>query len=607
MKRLFDVKKLVLALLLQTCCLLTMAQGRSYDLVIYGATPAGIAAAVAASNQGKSSVILDPHKQSGGMMTSGMSNLDFRTYESLGGFCWRAMSAATEHYRTTYGDDSQALRDCWQGLNYEPKIMAEIFSKMLKKAQVRVEMAHLLQAVDKGQRQADIQSITVKNLTTGETQQFEGKVFIDASYEGDLMAMAGEEYVIGAESRAQYQEPHAPEKANKHVMAYNFRVIVTQDSANKIPFHKPVGYKRKDFAQLRKGFKTGRFTTLKEVIQVLNITNQKANLNDRYNTNAEGFMVYEDSDRWPEATHEMRQKIRESARLKAQGYFYLLSHDPDIPGHIREEMGQWGYPKDEFADNGHFPEWLYVREGRRMLGQYVFTQHDGMPDSGSVRAPAHADGIAVGDFFFSSHGTHIDEQGNKKGVIGEPTLPYQIPYRAILPKKTGNLLVPVALSASRVGFASIRMEPTWMALGEAAGMAAVEALEQGKSLGEIDVASLQNRLHEAGAITFYTSDVKPSSPYFKAVQFLGNRGFFQQLYPDTLKADVGAHITKYVREAFTFHDISPEKKLSGTDKRTWTAWSKSLFGIQAPKLQSIAQASDTRGDFILHLYEALHE
>lgn len=596
------MRKAILLLLTQILIFSCNQSGEDkiYDLVIYGSTPAGIAAAVAAEREGKSAIIIDPHKHIGGMPASGMSNLDFRTYESLGGFCKAFMDSATAYYRNTYGPESQELHDCWNGLNYEPKVALQIFDKMIAHHGIEVLPEHLLTGIN--QVNNEIQSIQVKNLKSHQDSIIKGKIYIDATYEGDLMAMAGEDYVLGAESRDTYLESLAPDEANPHVMAYNFRVMVSKDPKNKVPFHRPENFDRENFQYLLEGFKSGRFEQLTDVLQILQIPNHKANMNDRHNANMEGFMLYELSDEWPEASQSKRDSIREVARFKAESYFYLLSQDENVPRSIRDDMNQWGYPKDEFTDNNHFPPWLYVREGRRMIGQYVFTQHDASSDSGSVRAPAHATAIAVGDFFFSSHGTHLDEEGNKMGHIGEPTLPYQIPYGAILARKTKNLLVPVALSASRVGFASIRMEPTWMALGEAAGAAAVESLTQNKHPEDINVIPLQQRLYDAGAITFYTSDVKPGTQYFKAVQFLGNRGFFQYLYPDSLQVEPGAHITKYVVEAFTLHDVAPDKLLTPVLQQDWMVMAQQKFNLSSKQVNELDNNSQTRGDFLQTLY-----
>ena len=573
-----------------------------FDVVVYGSTPAGIASAVTAARNGKSAVIIDPHLLPGGMPASGMSNIDFRTYESLGGFCKELMDSVTLHYKTTFGPESKQLHDCWYGLNYEPHVALQIFQNMIEETGISMFNGWLLTNMDK--KNSAITSVEIQNLKTNRIEQVKGELFIDATYEGDLMAMAGEDYVLGAESRNTYNESFAPEKANNHVMAYNFRVIVTNDPENRISFHQPKNYNEDNFKYLINGFKTGEVDKLQDVLQILNIPNSKANMNDRHNANMEGFMLYELSDKWPEASHAEREKISETGRLKAQSYFYLLSHNRTIPEHVREEMQQWGYAKDEFTETDHFPPWIYVREGRRMIGQYIFTQHDGSREKGSVRAPAHKTAVAVGDFFFSSHGTHLDENGNKMGHIGEPVLPYQIPYGVILPQKTNNLLVPVAVSASRVGFASIRMEPTWMALGEAAGAAAVESMNQKKAPENIDVQKLQTRLHNAGAITFYTSDIKPGTKYFNAVQFLGNRGFFQHLYPDSLQVEPGEHITKYVVGAFTLHDISPEKILSERLKTEWLKMAENKLELKKDIINQIEKNNKTRGDFILSVYQA---
>jgi hypothetical protein len=576
-----------------------------YDVVIYGSTPAGIAAAVTAGRNGKTAVIIDPHQRIGGMPASGMSNTDFRTFEAFSGIWKEFTDSVAQHYKNTFGEDSPEYRDSWRGANYAPKVALRIFTNMINDAGVQTMTGYLLE--ETLMQNGSINAIKVKNLGNDQMEEISGTIFIDASYEGDLMAMAGEDYVLGAESRAKYNESLAPEKSNPHVMAYNFRVAVTKDPNNRIEFYPPEGYDSTAYPILLKGFKSGRFKKLQDVIQILEIPNHKANLNDRHSSDTESFMLYNETDRWPEATFAERQELKALAEFKAKSYFYFLSNDLRVPANVREEMLLWGYPKDEFVDNNHFPPWLYVREGRRMLGEYVFTQHDGRPAPGSVRAPAQEDGIAIGDFGFNSHGSHLDSAGHKTGMIkGEPTVPYQVPYRSILPKKTKNLLVPVALSASRVGYATIRMEPVWTSLGEAAGMAAVVALGNEKVPHDIDIVVLQTRLHEAGAKTFYTSDVPPSSPYFYAVQFLGNRGFFQHLYPDSLQARVGEHIVKYTWQAFIYHDVMPEALLDEELKNEWVKLVEENFGAKMKKKAAeIASRVKTRGEFLQEVCEEM--
>ena len=602
------------------------------DVVIYGSTPAGIAAAVTANRNGKNSIIIDPHERPGGMLASGISNIDFRTFESLHGFFREFMDSVATHYRNTYGPDSKEFHDCFNGTYFEPKVALRIFQNMIQEAKVDTQFGYLLDKLNKTDR--EIISINVRNLNSNEIESVKGKIFIDASYEGDLMAMAGEGYVLGAESRNKYNESLAPEEGNEHVMAYNFRVTVTKDPNNRIEFEKPEGYDTIDYPILLDGFRTGRFTELKQVIGIYEMPNKKANLNDRHSSDTESFMLFNETDKWPEATYEERRQLKELARFKAKSYFYFLSHDIRLPDEVRREMSMWGYPKDEFEDNNHFPPWLYVREGRRMVGEYVFTQHDGSPAKGSVRAPTHETGIAVGDYNFNSHGSHLDSTGHKVGMLkNKPVVPYQVPYGVILPKKTDNLLVPVAVSASRIGFSTLRQEPTWTAMGQAAGMASVIALNQDKYPKEIDIVKLQTKLHDADAITFYVSDVPPESKYFNAVQFFGNRGFFQKLYPDTLKSEAGKQIYwqhsksfsfhgtsnqldtlspppiaySQHRAAFTYHDIKPRLILSDELKNEWLERASDLFGDSIKnKIVRIENNIETRGDFILELYQIVN-
>lgn len=606
MKHIFQL--LPLLLLLASACTQQKSTGEKdqhFDVVIYGSTPAGIAAAVTVGRNDKTVLIIDPHQRIGGMPASGMSNTDFRTFEAFGGIWKEFTDSVALHYKKMFGEDSQEYLDSWRGANYAPKVALRIFSNMIKDAGVQTMTGYWLEEAVK--QDNEIKYLKIKNLSNDELEEISAHIFIDASYEGDLMAMAGEDYVLGAESRDKYGESLAPEKANPHVMSYNFRVAVSKDPSNRIEFYPPEDYDSAAYPILLKGFLSGRFSELQEVIQILEIPNHKANLNDRHSADTESFMLYNETDRWPEASYAERQELKALAEFKAKSYFYFLSHDERLPENVRAEMSLWGYPKDEFVDNHHFPPWLYVREGHRMIGEHVFTQHDGRPASGSVRAPAQEDGVAIGDFGFNSHGSHLDSMGHKAGMIkGEPTVPYQVPYRCILPKKTNNLLVPVALSASRVGYSTIRMEPVWTALGEAAGMAAVVALENKKVPGHVDIATLQIRLHDAGAKTFYVSDVTPSSTYFHAVQFLGNRGFFQHLYPDSLQARVGEHIVKYTWRVFTYHDVMPEAPIDEMLKSKWIQLSEENFGLEMKERAiEIAAVSNTRGEFLQAFYEEI--
>lgn len=219
----------------------------------------------------------------------------------------------------------------------------------------------------------------------------------------------------------------------------------------------------------------------------------------------------------------------EQHKYHTLGLLYFLQNDIEVPANIQKEAKSLGLPKDEWKETGHFSHFLYVREGRRMIGEYVFTEKDALNAPNGVRAPLHKTSIAVGDYALDCHAVKKADQYYPEipeGAFDLPTVPYQIPYGVILPQKVDNLLVPVAVSASHVGFSTLRMEPAWTALGQAAGLAAVQAIKTRKAVQLIDVSALQKRLHELGAITGYFSDISPSSPSFKITQYFGNQGYF---------------------------------------------------------------------------------
>jgi hypothetical protein len=244
-----------------------------------------------------------------------------------------------------------------------------------------------------------------------------------------------------------------------------------------------------------------------------------------------------------------------------------------------------------------------------MVGARVFIEDDTQPDKVGVRAPAQVSAVAIGDYALSSHGVRLLEDGKLLGLISRQVRPWQVPYECLLPKELDGLLVPVALSASHVGYSAIRMEPTWSALGQAAGVAAAMTLKEKRSPREVEVARLQRRLHELGAITFYTSDVPPTHPAFKAVQWFGNRGLFQDLIKSEETASwkleritPDAQFTK----AFPHHEIQPDKPLVPDLAKQW-ADRAAATGLKLPTdlLMPTAEKSVTRGQFLIAMYKAV--
>lgn len=585
-----------------------------YDVVVVGATPAGISAAINAAKEGVKVVIIESTHHIGGLATGGLSDTDFQTYESLGG-TWRDfMDRVVQHYKNAYGPDSDQFKASMDGAKFEPKVASLVFKKMLDEFSNRIDMvlSHELQYADthlKSNGRVQLTGVRFEDLKSGQPRVFTGKVFIDATYEGDLMAKAGCEYRVGSEAQSEYGEPLAAEEANWHVQCYNFRPILTTNPDNRLSIPQPEGYNQ---------YLKPLYDPLVDVIiadkdqDVSNyiqndrlLPNQKADFNDRKGSII-SLHVCNATDVWPEGNSQTRKLVFEDIKRYNQGFLFFLQNDPQLPDRIKESMRQWGLPQDEFVETGHWPPVVYVREGRRMLGEYVFTQHDAQPAKGSVRAPAHTDAIAIGDARLNSHGTYEPHQGTLKGVLSGLIRPWQVPYSVMLPKRVDGLLVPVAVSASHVGFGAIRMEPTWTALGQAAGLAAGQAIKKEVELREISVPELQIRLYELKGKTFYVSDIPPSSPYFVAAQYLGNRGYFQDLYQPEEATDWSQERipdpTSFDRwkTAYPYHDVKPQKTMT---KKLAESWLKKT-GMTAEDLSRPYQEY-SRGEFLNMMYTRL--
>jgi len=379
---------------------------------------------------------------------------------------------------------------------------------------------------------------------------WKAKIFIDATYEGDLMAQAGVSYTLGREGISQYGESLAgvraetpnhqfnvkispydskgkllpeiqagpagePGAADKKEQAYNFRLCFSMDAANQTPFPKPHGYDPNRYALLARLLNArteqeGRAPTLETVLLIGRLPNNKADMNNKgaFSTDYIGG-----SWKYPEASYAQRDKIWQEHYDYTAGFLYFLAHDAQVPKPLQNEMNQWGLAKDEFIDTANWPPQLYVREARRMIGEYVMTQKDVQTD---VKKP---DPIGMGSYGIDSH--NIQRVVSKEGfVVNEgdtevPSQPYQIPYRILVPKRqeVQNLLVPVCVSASHIAYGSLRMEPQYMIMGQAAGVAAKLAIANNQAVQEIDTAQLGRELKEEGVILEYMPSSQ--SPIFK--------------------------------------------------------------------------------------------
>lgn len=507
---------------------LACASSQAHDVVIYGGTPAGIMAAVAASREGASVVILEPSRWLGGMVAGGLSSSDLGNPDCIGGLALEFFDRCGQHY------PGQPKWYC------EPHVYQQVFAEMLAEAGVETYVGRAVKSV-----QMDHGVINL--LETDDGRFWEGSEFIDASYEGDLMEKVGVANLWGRESRDQYHEelagfrleqprefppevmtqgcpcvgdngPHyvhgAPTRisalfpggglipgvveshaaagsADKLTQSYNFRLCATHSPENLVPWPKPARYDAKRYELLLRLIQAYPGIKFTRLFHLGILRGEKFDLNAQglFSTDYVGGNI-----NWYKPDPGTRYAIFRDHVDYTQGLFWFLAHDERVPAELRHETATWGLCQDEFTDNDHWSYALYVREARRMIGAYVMTQRDVQRD---IFKP---DSIGMGSFIIDSHivqrvvsddGIVLDE-----GAFDAPTRPYQIPYRSLTPKREEceNLLVPVCLSASHVAYDSIRMEPVYMEMGHAAGVAAAMALHANKPVQAIDVPALQAKL-----------------------------------------------------------------------------------------------------------------
>ena len=504
---------------------LVSACAQSYDVVVYGATAGGVIAAVAAAREGLHVVLLEPGQHAGGMVSGGLGFTDYGRKEVIGGcaleFYWRL---GRYYQMDRFGQDLAWL--------HEPHVAEQIFREMLSEAGVSVLYGQQLHSVA-------TQAARITSLTMANGAVYAAPIFVDSSYEGDVMAQAGVHYTWGREAAAQYGESLAgvrgvtpfhqftvgvpafgagrkllPEiapgdagqtgSADHLVQAYNFRLCLC-DSPDRLPIAAPADYQASRYELLARLIAArqaheGAVPALGTLMKIDRLPNGKTDVN---NNGAFSTDFIGGSWDYPQATPARRRQIWLAHQNYQQGLLYFLAHDPRVPLALREEMGHWGFCRDEFADNGHWPYQLYIREARRMLGVYVARQADLQTDR------AKPDPIGMGSYNSDSHNVrrYADARGfaRNEGDMQVPVQPYQIPYRVILPQRGDavNLLVPVAFSATHVAYSSMRMEPQYMIIGQAAGVAAAMALRKKQDVQDVDTAALSARLEAQGAILRY--------------------------------------------------------------------------------------------------------
>jgi hypothetical protein len=505
------------------------------DVCVYGGTPAGIVAGIAAARAGAKVIVVEPTKWIGGLVTGGLTQSDIGNPATIGGITREFFERAAARYEGKH---------LWFAA---PHANMEAFEAMLGEANVTVRRRERLESVERD-------GVRIARITTDAGTIYEAKIFVDATYEGDLMARAGVGYTVGRESRETFGEPlagffpmpirprttevmasvcsclggtgphyihgtptkisardgqgrllfgisenHAlPGTADRLTQSYNFRLVVTRRPDLRVAFARPTHYDPARYELLLKLIEAYPMVRFGRLVHLGQVAEQKFDLNAQglFSTDyAGGNTDYPDGDR------AARERIWQGHADFVQGFLWFLSSDPRVPERLRQEVGEWGLCRDEFVDNGFWPYALYVREGRRMVGEYVMVEKDCQTD---VTKP---DTVGMGSFIIDSHIVEriVAEDGSvaDEGAFPDaPVKPYQVAYRSLTPRRAEceNLLVPVCLSASHIAYCSLRMEPVYMALGQASGVAARLAIEAHQAVQAIGVAALQARLREQKAV-----------------------------------------------------------------------------------------------------------
>ena len=604
-------------LLLLSLLAVGAVQGAPVDVVVYGATPGGIAAAIAAAKGGHTVLLAEPTIRIGGMTTNGLSHPDFRTFESLNGTYWELTQRTLAYYEKTYGRDSPQVRDSFRGTHAEPKVNLLLFQQMLAehpKISVQTQWT-LVDAYTRGPAGNRVVRAARFRDAAGREHDYAAKIFIDGTYEGDLIAAAQVPYRLGVESRDEYGESTAPEESSGDLQGYNFRFVMTTDPANRVPVSAPAGYRREDFRPLLELIREGKikrafggYADTDNIVkaQIPILPNNKRDINDVSRGHVR-LSLPGDQLLWPEGNAAVRRAIYDEHVRWNVGLIYFAQNDPELPAAFRDEARAWGWCKDEFVETNHIPPQLYVREARRMVGLRIFTQNDTRHAEGDARAILHRDAIAIGDYGHSSHG--VRHEGSRFGGkrfgegLGVVYAPYQIPYGTIVARDVRNLLAPVPVSASHVGFCALRLEPTWASLGQAAGHAAHLALAAGAEpdLRTLDVAALQRRLHADKGATLYVNDVPPAHPDFAAVQWWGTVGGLHGLAPRPEGALRGKTIEGQHSEGWLNHAAELQRVL---DAQLETRWVRIARDAGVTTSLPRADGKRTRGEWIRAAFAA---
>jgi lysophospholipase L1-like esterase len=539
-------------------------KGESFDVVVYGGTSAGVMAAVQSARMGKTVVLIEPTRRLGGMTSGGLGATDVGREAAIGGLAREFYQRIAQKYRDDrywtfqkreeYVPPGPASRASDRSVMwaFEPKVALEVFEDLIREHKIPVHYGERLELKGGGVKKVDRQIVEIA-MESG--AKFGGKMFIDASYEGDVMAGAGVSYAVGRESSGEYGEslngittkyryaherpdeidanvikgdpssgllpsvlPRVPADgtADRGIMASCFRMCLTNHPANRIPIAKPADYNERNYELFLRSVEAGRTSKFYGPSPMPN-GKTDCNSTEPFSTNYVGM-----NHDYPDADHARREKIILEHKNYQLGFMWTLQHHPRVPAEIRRTVGEWGLPKDEFTETGHWSPQLYIREGRRMKGELVMIQ---LHCEGGRNVP---EPVGMGSYTMDSH--YVQRFVDARGVVRHEgnfdrriQQPYGIGYRALVPlrRECENLLVPVCLSASHVAYGSIRMEPVFMILGQSAATAACLAIDDRAAVQAVSYVKLRARLladQQVLGLPGQRAAAAPSHPSFAAVR-----------------------------------------------------------------------------------------
>jgi hypothetical protein len=594
--------------------------GKSYDLVVIGATPGGIACAMRSAREGLSVLLVQHNRHIGGMLINGLMQWD-ALYGGPRSPLFNEYAGMIEaYYRKTYGENSPQFQqgrytqEHYPMSRFEPGVAEQLFNQLVSREKsITTLLSHYPSFI---QRDGTIlKAVTLRQYGTTRDIRVTATTYVDATYEGDLAALAKVPYRVGREGRDEYGEPHAgkvftnisgeggpqdvktgnlnlhlynhsqgtidpksPHTADGAIQGFNYRFCLTNEEGNRRLPDKPPGYRREEYiGYYRLGMGAGHL-------------NGKGLFNSA--------LLPGENHAYPEATWPEREKIIERHKNFALGLMWFLQNDESVSKAERSRYRKIGLPLDEFPDNDNIPYEMYVREARRIVGRHVFAELDNHPAPGLVRPPIQPDSIAFTDWPMDSHDCTWDRSPgfafDGKLILTEESRPAQVPWRSLLPRGVDNLIVPVCLSATHVAWGAVRLEPVWMMTGEVAGVAASLAKAENTTPGQLDSDLLLLALCKNRHFVTFFNDLQAGAnhPAMPAAQFFSTKGFFANY-----DARLDEPLTESVKVAWEkgFADLKDET----LDPMQFAK------AVHAAEAQESPATKETRGKALLAMWKSL--